>query len=319
MREYLENALKQKVDIEENKAIFEKLPLVYRGRYDIFEVETNGIAWLAMKPKLELGLVILRKDWARIEKVSGLNCAIFLEKTSFYIKEKMIDEGIPFVLRGKYIFLPFMGYLLCQGKGRELKPVHLISFLTQKMILIAIYERWKGVKAADAARRLEVSRVSIGRCFDEIESLGIDILEMSGKARAITVPDEVRDFWKRIEHTFRNPVIQRFILRKDACLNSLAGISALSEYSLLSDNRYPTYAVTKKELKNCGLKTEQMAGFGEDAGCVVLELGYQIDFDGKGTQDPLSVVLSLTPEEREDERVSISVDEMLEEYVWSKG
>ena len=142
---------------------------------------------------------------------------------------------------------------------------------------------------------------------------------MNGKARAITVPDEVRDFWKRTEHTFRNPVIRRFILREDACLNSLAGISALSEYSLLSDNRYPTYAVTKKELKNCGLKSEQMAGYGEDAGCVVLELGYQIDFDGKETQDPLSVVLSLTPEEREDERVSISVDEMLEEYVWSKG
>ena len=64
----MENALKQKVDIEENNAIFEKLPPVYRGRYDIFEVETNEIAWLALKPKLELGLVILRKDWARIER-----------------------------------------------------------------------------------------------------------------------------------------------------------------------------------------------------------------------------------------------------------
>ncbi len=33
---------------------------------------------------------------------------------------------------------------------------------------------------------------------------------------------------------------------------------------------------------------------------------------------PLSVVLSLTGEEQEEERVDISINEMLEEYVWSK-
>ena len=34
----------------------------------------------------------------------------------------------------------------------------------------------------------------------------------------------------------------------------------------------------------------------EEIGCAVLELGYFIDFSGKGLQDPLSVVLSLTGE-----------------------
>ena len=45
---------------------------------------------------------------------------------------------------------------------------------------------------------------------------------------------------------------------------------------------------------------------------------FWIDFLGKGFQDPLSVVLSLTGEEQEEERVDISINEMLEEYVWSK-
>lgn len=35
-------------------------------------------------------------------------------------------------------------------------------------------------------------------------------------------------------------------------------------------------------------------------------------------QDPLSVVLSLTGEEQEEERVDISINKMLEEYVWLK-
>ena len=55
---------------------------------------------------------------------------------------------------------------------------------------------------------------------------------------------------------------------------------------------------------------------GEEIGCVVLELGYFVDFKSKSLEDPMSVALSLSETERQDERVNISVGEMLEEYVW---
>ena len=64
-------------------------------------------------------------------------------------------------------------------------------------------------------------------------------------------------------------------------LEKKAGISALCEYSILSDNAYPTYAVTKKELKDSGVKVEKQVSELEEIGCVVLELGYFIDFLGK--------------------------------------
>ena len=63
------------------------------------------------------------------------------------------------------------------------------------------------------------------------------------------------------------------------------------------------------------MKEEKQVSELEEIGCAVLELGYFIDFLGKGLQAPLSVVLSLT---REEQRVDISINEMLEEYVWSK-
>ena len=105
MKEFLEKALRQNVIIEEDKEIYEKLPLAYRGRYDVLRMETNGLLWIAICPKGEMGLVMLRKDRARIEKLTGLNCAIFFEYTTFYIKEKLIEEGIPFVIVGKQIYL----------------------------------------------------------------------------------------------------------------------------------------------------------------------------------------------------------------------
>lgn len=318
MKEFLEKALRQNVIMTENKEVYKKLPLAYRGRYDIFTVETNGALWMAIHPKDDAGLVMLRRDRAGVEKMTGLNCAIFLDRTTFYIKEKLMEEGIPFVIDGKQVFLPFIGYLLSKENERELPPVHLISFLTQKMLLIAIYERWNEVRVSGAAKRLEVSTKSASRCFDELEYLNVNVLGMKGKSRVINIPDEREQLWQQIESVLRNPVIRRFILRKDMKLEKKAGISALCEYSLLSDNAYPTYAVTKKELEASGVKEEKQASELEEIGCVVLELGYFTDFLGKGLQDPLSVVLSLTEEEQEEERVDISINEMLEEYVWSK-
>ena len=318
MKEFLEKTLRQNVIMTENKEVYKKLPLVYRGRYDIFTVETNGALWVAIHPKDDVRLVMLRRDRAGVEKMTGLNCAIFLDRTTFYIKEKMMEEGIPFVIEGKQVFLPFIGYLLSKENERELAPVHLISFLTQKMLLMAIYERWNEVKVSDAAKRIGVSTKSASRCFDELEYLNIDVLGMKGKSRVINIPDDRKQLWQQIERVLRNPVIRRFVLREDMKIEKKAGISALCEYSLLSDNVYPTYAVTKRELKASGVKVEKQVSELEEIGCVVLELGYFIDFLGKGFQDPLSVVLSLTGEEQEEERVDISINEMLEEYVWSK-
>ncbi len=318
MKEFLEKALQQNVTIKEDKELFEKLPLAYRGRYDIFLVETNGVIWIAIHPKNEVGLVVLRKDRARVEKTARLNCAIFLDKATFYVREKLMEEGIPFVIDRKQLFLPFIGYLLSSANERELAPVHLISFLTQKMLLVAIYERWSNVKASEAAERVGVSRMSASRCFDEMEYLNIDVLSMKGKSRVITVPEDLEKFWNQNVGILRNPVIQRFILNKDIELEKKGGISALCEYSLLSDNEYPTYAVTKKELKDSGVKTARQVRMSEEIGCIVLELGYFIEFGGKGIQDPLSVMLSMTREEQEDERINISIHEMLEENVWSR-
>ena len=318
MKEFLEKSLRQNVRMTENKEIYKKLPLAYRGRYDIFTVETNGVLWMAIQPRDDVGLVLLRRDRTCVEKMTGLNCAIFLERTTFYIKEKLMEEGIPFVIEGKQVFLPFIGYLSSKSNERELAPVHLISFLTQKMLLMAIYERWNEVKVSDAAKRLEVSTKSASRCFDELEYLNIGVLDMKGKSRVINIPDDRKQLWQQIESVLRNPVIRRFVLRKDMKLEKKAGISALCEYSLLSDNAYPTYAVTKKELKASGVKVEKQASELEEIGCVVFELGYFIDFLGKGLQDPFSVVLSQTREEQEEERIDISINKMLEEYVWSK-
>jgi len=316
MKDFLEQTLRQSVSIEETEYLNDKLPLAYKGRYNFYKVETNGQSWIAIRPKNDASLVMLRKDRAKIEKVAGLNCAIFLDSTTFYIKEKLVEEGIPFVLENKQVYLPFIGLLLSNENKRDIAPVHLISFLTQRIIFVAMYEKWENVTVSAAAVKLGVTKMSVSRCFDEIEYLNVDILGMKGKSRVITVPVDTKKLWDDIQSVLRNPVIARYELAENIHLDKKAGISALCEYSLLSDNDYPTYAITKKEIAEIGIKKMKQVHPGEEIGCVVLELGYFVDFENKGIEDPLSVALSITELEKQDERISISIKEMLEEYVW---
>ena len=316
MKDFIEKSLRRPITLADNAEIFKKLPLKFRGNYELFSVYQDSVEWIIAKPKKELRLNALRYDRSQIEKTAGLNCALYFNKLNYYTKETMLNEGIPFILEGKQVFLPFLGMLLSEKDDRRLVPVHTISFLTQKLILCALYEKWNDMNATKIAEKLGVTKMSVSRCLDEIEYLDIKILDKSGKTRKVSISEEIRVLWEEIKPVLRNPVIARFQLAEDIRLDKKAGISALCEFSMLSDNVYPTYAVTKGDLKETNIKIIRHISIGEEIGCEVLELGYFIEYNGKMVQDPLSVMLSLSAEDLEDERVQICIEEMLEEYVW---
>lgn len=316
MKDYIEKCLRRPIIIEKNDKILKLLPLKFKGMYDLFTVQQDGVEWMIVRPKDEVRLNTLRYDRNQIEKVSGLNCALYFTKLNQYTKDTMQNEGIPFIIAQKQMFLPFLGMLLSEKNDRRLAPVHTISFLTQKLLLCAIYEKWHDMNVTKIADRLSVSKMSVSRCLDEMEYLDVDILDVSGKTRKVSVGNDTRKEWESIKPILRNPVISKFQLAEDIDLKKKAGISALCEYSLLSDNHYPTYAITKKELNDVQIKSLRQISRGEEIGCEVLELGYFIDFNGKKVQDPLSVLLSLSEEDMKDERVQICIDEVLEDYVW---
>ena len=316
MKDYIEKCLRRPIIIEKNDKILNLLPLKFKGMYDLFIVQQDRVEWMIVRPKEEVRLNTLRYDRNQIEKVSGLNCALYFTKINQYTKDTMQNEGIPFIIEQKQMFLPFLGMLLSEKNDRRLMPVHTISFLTQKLLLCALYEKWNGMNVTKIADRLGVSKMSVSRCLDEMEYLDIGILDISGKTRKVSVGNDTQKLWESIKPILRNPVITRFQLVEDISLKKKAGISALCEYSLLSDNLYPTYAITKKELNDVQIKSLRQISRGEEIGCEVLELGYFIEFNGKKVQDPLSVLLSLSDEDMKDERVQICIDEMLEDYVW---
>lgn len=315
MRDFLERMLHMDVKITEEPSLFQSLPLILKGQYVGYKVETNGVSWIAIEPKSVIGLSQLRKNRAQVESSSKKNCALFLQHSNYYAREKMQEEGIPFVIKDKEVYLPFLGILLSGKEKRELKPVHRISYLTQKILLDGLYKAYDKATVTNIAERMKVSKMAVSKSFDEIEYLDIGVMDSKGKSRAITMDDDKKVLWERIRPFMRDPVIRRINLRDDIKLKEKAGISALSEYSMLSDNPYPTYAVLKSGLREKMIFDNAQSGKGEEIGCVVLEVGYFMDPIKKSIQDPLSVLMCVG-EDVSDPRVEGATVEMLEEYVW---
>jgi hypothetical protein len=292
------------------------LPLLLRSAYDLYDMEIIGHHTLLAKPTTNIGLVDLRKHQQRLESLTGIPCVLYLTKLNPYSLEKMLEEGIPFVLEDRQIYMPFLGILLKTNGTRAIKPCNKISFLTQKLLLLALYEGWQQVTVTQAAKHLGVSKMSITRCFDEIESLQIPIIENKRRIRYISCKENKKLQWDLLKNFTRPPVIQEFYLEEDLPEAPIkSGISALSDLSLLADNHYPTRAMTKAQIKEYKIKERKQVPKGETPGCVIQELGYLIPYNNATTIDPLTTSLILAPE-RSDPRLDQALDAMLEKYVW---
>ena len=128
MEKYLTEMLHMDIKLVEAPELYDHLPLLFKGTYVIYKVNSGGVEWIALQPQTNVRLSQIRKNRAFLEQKQQMNVAVFLEKASLYSKDKMTEEGIPFVIRNDTVYLPFMGLLLGK-KQRELKS-RFIRFLS---------------------------------------------------------------------------------------------------------------------------------------------------------------------------------------------
>ena len=316
MKEYLEKILHQTVNLSDYGE-FTSLPLIYQGSFRFYMAEMNNLKFLIAAPVDETNLSVLRRQQKQIEVYTGFFCALYFKKLNFYSRDKMLEEGIPFIWENHQIYLPFLGIMLNQNENRELRPCTEISFLTQKLLITALYQNWNGITVTEAAKILDVAKISVTRCFDELEILDIPLLQIKNRARKFSVEKNRKTTWKTICPFLKNPIIRTFRLAERIEKPLIkSGITALSSYSMLEDDPYPTYAVLKPELSKSGILKKKQISVSESPECVIHEIGYHIPLIKKDAVDPLSLTLMLSVEEKSDPRIAKAIEEMLEEYVW---
>ena len=316
MKEYIANILHQDVQMEPYRDM-ERLPLSFRSGYDLSHMTIGRQEAIVAVPTEKIPLATLRKQQHQMEMYTGLPCVIYLRDMNYYSRDVMLKEGIPFVWEGHQIYLPFMGTLLDDNPRQAVATGGQISYLTQKMLLTSLYKSWQRVTVTKAAELLGVSKMSITRCFDELEVMGIPYLMVRSKARNLSADKDKRAMWENLRPVMRNPVITSYALKEmPPVVLPMSGTMALAHYSMLDESEYPIYAITKKELGKIDVSAENLVPPGEIPGCLIQKVGYHIPFGDGAAVDPLTTALSISDEELADPRVSMAIDEMLEKHVW---
>ena len=316
MQEYIEKILHQDVQLTPYEEINE-LPLIYRSVYDLKKMIVSSQEALLAAPVEKIPLAALRKHQHQMSLYTGLPCVLYLKDSNYYTRDALLNEGIPFVWEGHQIYLPFMGTLLDEHRRSALLSCFQISFLTQKMLLTALYQGWQDIPVTKAAAILGVSKMSVTRCFDELEALDIPYLKVRSRARKFFAGKDKKAMWDELRPILRNPVIKSYALKDEPeIVLPMSGTTALAHYSMLEEGEFPIFAITKKDLAAVNVSAEKRVPAGEAPRCLIQELGYRIVFEDGVAVDPLTVVLSLNETELSDPRTSKAVSEMLEEHVW---
>lgn len=311
MKSYVEETMH--VDIKETQKQLQ-LPLSINNAYKFRQWIIQGQSILFALPQTNVSVITLEKHFKKLSKMTNTPVVFGFNTLSTYKMNKMTAKGIPFILNEEQIYMPFMGILLHKSHLRELSEVTKVSLQTQRFILLSIYKNWTRLSLAEAATQLDVSKMTVSRIFDELEGIDSSLVCRDGKERVFSRKEDTHTFWDTFYPYLFNPVVRDYRLEKKIQPNTLmtSGLSAFSEYTMLNGPDYPIYAITREEEKALRLKEMKTVRSDEDPACVMQVVKYRLELNEGRLMDPLSIILSLSDYEKEDPRIEIEIERLME-------
>lgn len=314
MKKVLEDLLHVKIE----KKTFndsKKLPLILQGSYDIKLYNIAGEDILFVKPKEQMTFPTLKKHWKKFQELLEIQCVIYDDNYTKYGKERMIELGIPFIFGKDNVYLPTLGVALRKSRETQLPEIEKFSPFTQKLVLTAIYNNWMEKPGKEISEEMSVSRITVNRALVELQALGLPLTLLQGKTRYFKNEYSAKKVYELCKVFMINPIAKTYGLGEiPDGLTQKGGISALAEYSMIEDNSYQTYAIDREEARKIKFVEYKKLSKTEIPDCVVQVLRYKIVQDG--AIDPISAILCLTDQEKNDPRIEGAIEETLEE-VWN--
>lgn len=135
---------------------------------------------------------------------------------------------------------------------------------------------------------------------------------LEGKTKYFRHLGNRKELYQMCRGYFINPVVKKLLLAErpaDVCRSS--GYSATAEYSMLADNAYPTYGVTRLEFQKLRIEEYPIQPPTDVPVCEVQVLNYVIEHDGH--IDQISAYLSLSENEKKEPRVESALERILEQ------
>ncbi|MDO4277133.1 MAG: MarR family winged helix-turn-helix transcriptional regulator [Eubacteriales bacterium] len=308
---YLKNTLKVKV-IYRDWPGQASLPYLLTDRYHFQMVLLGKINALFVYPKGEMEPIsTIKKHLALLTKSASVPVVLILNKCTARQRKALLDSNIAFVVENRQIYLPFMGVLLQEvfspehTTGRSLLPS------AQMLLFYYIYSRVQELPMSNISDKLQLSAMSISRAVKQMEETGLLSTYKIGVNKIITSTFYGRELYQKSEAFLRSPVKKQGYLDRISIDQAYkAGLTALSEYSMLNPPRVNTFALEK--LPDTTMQLEQSLTDADTQQCVQLWTYNPQILARNGCVDVLSLHQSLKNET--DERIQGELEELLEKF-----
>lgn len=301
----------------------DSLPLTIRDAFTFRILKISGSEFLLMQEKAEeettpAGLA-KQVDW--VAKRTGKQPIYGATQMEAYNRKRLIEHKVPFVVPANQLYLPDLGIdFRVSRKKVKRKPGKLspsaqlvaLAYLLKKPVI----QNWTATEMAEV---LTTSKMTMSRAIDEFQSHDLATVEQEWREKPVRFNREGKAFWDQVIPFLKSPVRQRVYLEKMTwSMGPLAGLSALSELSMLNSPNREVRALTNKEWKalqrNADLRMIPEAS--RNLARVELEIwAYDPQkLSQSGIVDPLSLYLSLSHEK--DERTESAREALLEDFQW---
>ncbi len=308
--------LKEVLNVDVRKVEYKHLfPNYINSRYNIECVYLDEVKVFFIYPKVAIdSLSVLKKHLEKIRQAEYVPIVVILSKITARERKQYISARIPFIVKGKQCYLPFLGTLLTERCDFKAKKIKKLTPSAQVLLFYFIYNKAKDMYINDVCNTFGFSAMTISRAVKELEELNLICSYKEGVKKIISTEFYPKDLFEQAKAYLISPIKRtQYILKEE--LNSsyvYAGDSALAMHSMLNEPAISCYATGDTEvLRN--IKDEII--YDEKNQVEIQVWKYRPCIYKKMGIDVLSVVM--TYQHSHDERIAGALEEMLD-ILWSK-
>ena len=320
LKDYLKETLGITVEVE----IWEGdsgVPFYLRDRYGFRQIELFNhriILMIAQYQEEETPATVKKHKLVVQDAVNG-EVVYVNDRVKSYNRKRLIEHKIPFIIPGNQMYLPMLAIDLREHFRNNRIVNHKLSPSTQTVVIHALTTGDKGpYTPTGLSDVLGYTLMTLTRAFNELESLRIGYVKIEGRERRLIFDMKPQELWNEVKKDLRNPIKKRIWIKPQrfSIQGVKAGLTALSDYTMLAEPQQNTFAFSLDEWKVVKLqdKIKEVPANEPEA--------YQIEiwayppklFATNNIVDRFSLYACLKTEP--DERVQSMLDEMLEDSKW---
>lgn len=315
------------VPVAWDELVLRDAPPFLRQAYELAEVAI-GDQWLLaviVREGHAIQPVAFEKHVARLRMFARRNelaeYCLVADDVPAYIRKRLIERGIPFVVPGRELYLPQIGRAVrARRQRRQAAPVSRFMPATQSVFLLALVEPDAfPARPTDIAARLRLAPMTVGRAFNDIEAAGLGRAARKGNERWLAFEKSADQLWHEAIPCLRDPVRAKRRIRLEdfpVAERVTAGETALASWTQLLPPPEPVFAVASREWQPVVGDTEEIP-IAEPGTCIVQLWRYDPrTLARQGRVDRYSLWLSL--ENEPDERVQAVREKLMEDMAWSQ-